>query len=238
MNTSPEDSARERAELKDSEEYPRAAERGKFTVTVAVAFVLVPATVAGLGWFLYDGGSVSELTSTEADPEETSSAQTHQDVGPLTPEGTVADPGSGLSYELPGEHWQRLGDDEVPHGYSSYAVHGSVDDPEAIIATGAETLGTVGPLSTTGLRVATDSLNEAVPDADLPEMKALGESRIDGHPVFEAATSNGEEGEPYSRFLLVELTDDHGAFVLGFTTGGDEAISADIDAALDSIGTL
>src|SRR5699024_11596235 len=70
MNTSPEDSARERAELKDSEEHPKTAERGKFTVTVAVAFVLVPATVAGLGWFLYDGGSASELTSTEADPEE------------------------------------------------------------------------------------------------------------------------------------------------------------------------
>ncbi len=49
MSTSPEESTRERAERKDSEEHPKAAEGGKFTVTVAVAFVLVPATVAGLG---------------------------------------------------------------------------------------------------------------------------------------------------------------------------------------------
>src|SRR5699024_7286296 len=196
------------------EEYPRAAERGKFTVTVAVAFVLVPATVAGLGWFLYDGGSVSELTSTEADPEETSSAQTHQDVGPLTPEGTVADPGSGLSYELPGEGWQRLGDDEVPQGYSSYAVHGSVDDPDALIVTGAESLGAVEPLGVTAARLATDSLSEVVTDGDIPEVEAIGESEIDDHPAFEASVSTDEEEETYGRFLLVELADDHGAFVL------------------------
>lgn len=238
MNTTSDESARGKAEHNDSQERPEAAKLATFTVAIAVTLVFLLITAAGLGWFLSDDGPASELTSTEAKGEEASPAPAEQNDDSPTPEGTVADPGSGLSYELPGEEWQRLGDDEVPQGYSSYVVHGSVDDPEAIIATGAETLDTGEPLSVPGLLLAADSLNEVATDGDLPEVEAVGESEVDGHPAFEAAASTGEEGGTHGRFLLVELTDDHGAFVLGLNTGGDETVSADIDTALDSIGAL
>lgn len=235
MNTASDESTRARTEHDDPGEHPESTKRATFTVAIAVTFVFLLITAAGLGWFLSDGGSTSEWTSTEA---ETTSPPNAQDSGPPAPEGTIADPGSGLSYELPGEEWRRLGDDEVPQGYSSYVVHGPVDDPDAIIATGARPLNAMESLSVTGLRLAGDSLSEIVTDGDLPEVEAGRESEVDGHPTFEASASTGGEGGTYGRFRLVELTDDHGAFVLGLNTGGDETISADIDTALDSLGAL
>lgn len=227
-----------RSRRDDAGERPEIATRATFTVALAVTFAFLLVTAAGLGWFLSDDGPASELTSTEASDEDASPTAPEGGDDSPAPEGTVADPGSGLSYELPGEGWQRLGDDEVPQGYSSYAVHGSVDDPDALIVTGAESLGAVEPLGVTAARLATDSLSEVVTDGDIPEVEAIGESEIDDHPAFEASVSTDEEEETYGRFLLVELADDHGAFVLGLHTGGDEMVSADIDAALDSVGAL
>lgn len=219
---------------------PDSAKRITFTLAAAVTLLFLLVTAGGLGWLLSPGGPASELTSGSeetGDPDGSSTGNQPSDDAPA-PEGTVADPGSGLSYELP-DGWERLGDDEVPQGYSSYAVLGSVEDPDAFVVTGSQRFDGTESLEETGLRLAADTAGTFVNGGGVPEVEPAAEDGVDGLPSFGASVASGGDGtEPYGRFVLVEMDESHGAFVLGLNSDGGPGASDAVDEALDSVGTL
>ncbi|WP_159944159.1 MULTISPECIES: hypothetical protein [unclassified Nocardiopsis] len=211
------------------------APRVTLAVALTVTFVFLLVTAAGLGWLLSADGPGSGA-SEEASGEGGNSAAPETPGGDSpASEGTVEDPAAGLSYQLPGEGWRRLGDDEVPAEYSSYAVYGSPDDPEAFLVTGSTDLGPVEPLPVAGARLALDSLGGLLSDPGSLRVGPSGATEVDGASAFGAAL---EGGGSYGRFLLVETGDRRGGFVVGLNTGGGEEVSTAIDGAFDTVGLL
>lgn len=219
---------------------PDSAKRVTFTVTVVATFLFLLVTAGGLVWFLSSGGPDSELTSGAEDTEgadDTAAGTEPSDDSPA-PEGTLADPGSGVAYELPDGGWERLGDDEVPQEYSSYVVLGSVDDPDAFIVTGSLRFDGTESLEETGLRAASETVGAFLAGGEVPEVEPSGTEEVDGHPAFRASIGSSADEEPYGRLVLVEMDDSHGAFVLGLNTEGGAEASSAVDSALDSVGVL
>lgn len=232
---------------------PDNARRVTLTVALVVTFVFLLVTAGGLGWFLSDGGPLSGSGPEPAqesgsptgggDPgengaEENGAGETQDPPrDPAAGDGdTVADPRAGLTYALPGEGWRRLGDEEVPSEYSSYAVHGPAGDPDAVIVTGTEELGSVDPVAVAGARMAVEMAADLAAEGGV-WAEPSGETDVDGLPAF-GATMGSDAGDTYGRFLIVELDDGRGAFMLGINTGGGDGATEDIDAAFDSVGTL
>ncbi|MFD6948799.1 hypothetical protein A6A08_14910 [Nocardiopsis sp. TSRI0078] len=225
---------------RDREE-PGSARGATLTVALTATFAFLLATAAGLVWLLSGegplsgaGDAVSGGSGEPAEPGDSAAGDAGGDTP--APEGTVEDPASGLSYRLPGEDWRRLGDDEVPPEYSSYAVYGSPDEPDAFIVTGSEGLGPAEPPSAAGARLALDALGGLVADPGSLRVEPSGPAEVDGSPAFEAAVSGGEES--YGRFLLVETGDRKGGFVLGLSTGGGQDASDAIDEAFETVDLL
>lgn len=216
---------------------PDSAKRVTFTVAVVATFLFLLVTAVGLGWFLSSGGPASELTSGSEDTEDTTPGSEPSDDSPV-PEGIVADPSSGVTYELPDGGWERLGDDEVPEGYSSYVVLGPVDDPDAFIVTGSQRLDSSESLREIGLRSAAETVGTFVAGGEVPEVAPSGTEEVDGHPAFGASIGSGTDEVAYGRLVLVEMDGSHGAFVLGLNTDGGAEASAAVEAALDSVGVL
>lgn len=219
---------------------PDSAKPVTFTVAAVATFLFLLVTAGGLGWFLSSGDPASELTSGAEDAEnteDTTAGSEPSDDSPA-PEGTVADPGSGVAYELPDGGWERLGDDEVPQEYSSYVVLGSVDDPDAFIVTGSERFDGSESLEETGLRLASETVGTFVAGGEVPEVAPSGTEEVDGHPAFGASVGSPTNQEPYGQLVMVEMDDSHGAFVLGLNTDGGTEASTAVDAALDSVGVL
>jgi len=217
------------------------ARKVTLAVALAVTFVFLLVTAAGLGWFLSDGGPFSgggTATSDEGSPSDDEADGDASGGDSPSPEGTVEDPRSGLTYQLPGEDWQRLGDDEVPPEYYSYAVYGSADDPDAIIVTGSEQLHAAEPMSVAGVRLAVESLGGLVTDVASLEVEPSGETDVGGSPAFGVAVDGGGDEASYGRFLLVRTGDRNGAFMLGINTAGGDDASAAIDEAFASVGVL
>lgn len=226
---------------------PDNARRVTLTIAIAVTSVFLLLTAGGIGWFLASGGwpsgedSAADAGADDAsgDTAEDDTAETNSAPGGQAGEGTVADTRAGLSYELPGDGWVRLGDDQVPAEYSSYAVYGSADDPDAIIVTGTEDLGPLEPIALSGVRLAADLAGELITGGGDVWVEPSGQTSLDDLPAFGATMGSGTDDEgSYGRFLVVELNDDTGAFMLGLNTGGGEAATAGIDAAFASVGTL
>lgn len=213
----------------------------KVTIALVVTLLSLLVTAAGLGWILSDDGPLATSTDeSDGAAEDTGDdARTDSEQAALE-DGTVSDPNAGLTYELPGQGWQRLGDDEVPPEYSTYAVYGSPEDPDAIIVTGNESLRPLEPLALTAVDMATEMVGQLVAeDGDL-WVEPVGNTESDGHSAF-GVTMGGESADgaaAYGRFLVVELDGDQGAFILGLSTAGDAAITEDIDAAFDSAKVL
>lgn len=216
---------------------PDSAKRVTFTVAVVATFLFLLVTAGGLGWFLSSGDPASELTSGAEDAEDPTAGSEPSDDSPA-PEGTVADPGSGVAYELPDGGWERLGDDEVPQEYSSYVVLGTVDDPDAFIVTGSQRFDGSESLEETGLRLASEAVGTFVGGSDVPEVAPSGTEEVDGHPAFGASVGSPAGEEPYGRLVVVEMDDSLGAFALGLNTDGGAEASAAVDTALDSVGVL
>ncbi|NKZ01861.1 hypothetical protein [Nocardiopsis alborubida] len=225
---------------------PDSARRVTLAIALVVTFAFLLVTAAGLGWFLSDGGPLSGSGSAEergdaADgggAEESGSGE--NDAGEtegLPDDGTDAgaDPPAGLAYELPGEEWRRLGDEEVPSEYSSYAVLGPAEDPDAVIVTGTEELGSVEPIAVAGVRLAVDMAADLAAEGGV-WAEPSGETDVDGLPAF-GATMGSDSGDTYGRFVIVELDDGRGAFMLGVNTAGGDGATEDIDAAFASVGT-
>ncbi|WP_017585911.1 hypothetical protein [Nocardiopsis ganjiahuensis] len=222
---------------------PDNARRVTFAVAIVVTFLFLLITAGGLGWFLSSGGPLSGDDSAAGSGANDGSEEAETSTGSEPAaggEGTVTDSGSGLAYDLPGEGWARLGDDQVPAEYSSYAVYGSADDPDAIIVTGTEDLGPLEPVAVSGARLAMDMVGGLVTDSGDVWVEPSGQTDLDGLPAFGATMgSNSDDGESgYGRFLVVELTEDRGAFMLGLNTGGGDEATTGIDAAFDSVGTI
>ena len=216
---------------------PDSAKRVTFTVAVVATFLFLLVTAGGLVWFLSSGGPDSELTSGAEEAEAPTSGSEPSDDSPA-PEGTVADPGSGVAYELPDGGWERLGDDEVPQEYSSYVVLGSVEDPDSFIVTGSQRFDGTESLEETGLRLATETVGTFVAGGEAPEVAPSGTEEVDGHPAFGASVGSPTDEDPYGRLVVVKMDDSHGAFVLGLNTNGGTEASAAVDAALNSVGVL
>lgn len=222
---------------------PDNARRVTFAIALVVTFLFLLITAGGIGWFLSSGGPLTgEDPAAEpgADDEAEAADPTTGSAPAPSGEGTVTDSQSGLAYDLPGEEWARLGDDQVPAEYSSYAVYGSAGDPDAIIVTGTEDLGPLEPVAVSGVRLAMDMVGDLVTDDGDVWVEPSGQTDLDGLPAFGATMgNNSEDGQSgYGRFLVVELADDRGAFMLGLNTeGGDEAATG-IDTAFESVGTL
>ncbi|WP_150248813.1 hypothetical protein [Nocardiopsis deserti] len=230
---------------------PDSARRVTLTIALVVTFVFLLATAAGLGWFLSDGGPLSGSESAEerGDAADGGGAEESDSGGSdggedgagetegLTDSGadTGADPPAGLAYELPGEEWHRLGDEEVPSEYSSYAVLGPAEDPDAVIVTGTEELGSVEPIAVAGVRLAVDMAADLAAEGGV-WAEPSGETDVDGLPAF-GATMGSDSGDTYGRFVIVELDDGRGAFMLGVNTAGGDGATEDIDAAFASVGT-
>ena len=216
---------------------PDSARRVTLVVALAVTSVFLLVTAVGLIWFLSGNGPLSSSSEGEAAPDGRATQEDPgaRDTGDTSTAGEdmVDDPASGLSYRLPDEDWRRLGDDEVPPEYSSYAVYGSPADPDAFIVTGNRDLLAVEPLPVAGARLALDALGGMVSDIGSLRLGTSGPTEVDGTPAFEAAVE-GAEGT-YGRFLLVKTGEQRGAFVLGLNTNGGEAVSTAIDEAFDSL---
>lgn len=219
---------------------PDGARRITFTIAlvVTVAFLLV--TAAGAGWLLSDGGPLTGSSAAEedgADREEAREEAPEDPGGTVSGDGdTVTDSRSRLAYELPGQGWRRLGDDEVPTEYSSYTVYGPAEDPDAVIVTGTEDLTEAEPIAVTGVRTAVDMAADLVTEGEVWAQPS-GETDVDGLPAF-GASMGSDPGDAYGRFLILELDGDRGAFMLGLNTDGGAEATEGIDAAFDSVGTL
>lgn len=219
------------------------ARKVTLTIALVVTFVFLLVTAAGLGWFLSGDGPFSGggASGDDAAAEGESGGATNDDApegDAPSVEGAVEDPRSGLAYQLPGEGWQRLGDDEVPPEYYSYAVYGPADDPAAIIVTGSEEMHAAEPLAVAGVRLAVESLGGLVTDVASLQVEPSGATDVDGSPAFGVAVDGGGDEASYGRFLLVETGDRNGAFMLGINTDGGEDASAAIDEAFESVGVL
>ncbi|ASU56317.1 MULTISPECIES: hypothetical protein [Nocardiopsis] len=229
---------------------PDNARRVTLTIALVVTFAFLLATAAGLGWFLSDGGPLSgsapESAEEGGDAADGGGAGEGDSGGggagdedtprdPADGGDTAADPPAGLAYELPGEEWHRLGDGEVPSEYTSYAVLGPAEDPDAVIVTGTEELGSVEPIAVAGVRLAVDLAADLAAEGGV-WAEPSGQTDVDGLPAF-GATMGSDSGDTYGRFVIVELDDGRGAFMLGVNTAGGEGASEDIDAAFDSVGT-
>lgn len=230
-----------RPHLDDGE--PDNARRVTFTIAIVVTFLFLLVTAGGIGWFLSSGGPPAEedtAAGSDADDEAEAAAPATGSGPAPGGEDTVTDSQSGLAYELPGEGWARLGDDQVPAEYSSYTVYGSADAPDAIIVTGTEDLGSLEPVAVSGVRLAVDMVGDLVTDDGDVWVEPSGQADLDGLPAFGATMGNSSEddGNGYGRFLVVELADDRGAFILGLNTGGGDEATAGIDAAFGSVGLL
>lgn len=236
--------AQRRLDPRESDDEPDGARKITFTIAVTVTILFLLVTAGGLGWFLSDnvplhGATADEPghTAGEADGTETDTERTDPADGA---DGAVSDPNSGLSYVLPGDGWQRLGDDEVPAEYSTYAVYGSPENPDAIIVTGGESLGPLEPLALTAVDMATDMVGPLVAEGGDLRIEPTGNTEVDDHSAF-GATMGGETadgGQAYGRFLVVELDGDQGAFMLGLNTAEDATVTEAIDAAFESAGVL
>lgn len=218
---------------------PDNARRVTLTIAVVVTSLFLLVTAGGIGWFLANG------TGNGTGPAgDTASADAAEEAEPATgpppgDEGTVTDSRAGLAYLLPGEGWARLGDDQVPAEYSSYTVYGSEEDPDAIIVTGTEDLGPLEPITATGLSLATEMVGELVTGGADLRIEPSGETTLNDRPAFGATMDDAsDEDGGYGRFLVVQMTDDRGAFMLGLNTSGGEDATAGIDAAFDSLGTV
>lgn len=237
--TDPE--ARRYLDSHGNDDEPDNTRKVTFTIALVVTILFLLVSAAGLGWILSGNGPLATSTDESGGAAEDTGDDARTDAEQAVPEdGTVSDPNAGLTYELPGEGWQRLGDDEVPPEYSTYAVYGSPDEPDAIIVTGSESLGPLEPLALTAVDMATDMVGQLMAeDGDL-WVEPAGTAEVGDRSAFGVTmgseSTDGEEA--YGRFLVVELDGDQGAFMLGLNTAGDAAITEDIDAAFDSAGTL
>ncbi|RKS06229.1 hypothetical protein DFP74_1854 [Nocardiopsis sp. Huas11] len=217
------------------------AQRVTRTVALAVTVLFLLVTAAGLGWFLSDGGPLSGTGSEEADAgAESGTGESAGDGGQGGADGS-ADPvtvgGDDLAYTLPGQGWHQLDAADVPEEYTSYAVHGSDDDPAALIVTGTRELNALEPLPGAAARLALEAAGPLLTSGGTPWVDPSGEREVGGSPAF--GMSVGTEGgeEVYGRFLLVEVDEDTGAFMLGVNTSGGDEVTAHIDAAFASVGT-
>ncbi|WP_017603074.1 hypothetical protein [Nocardiopsis alkaliphila] len=227
--------------LRGTDDEPDNTRKVTFTIALVVTVLFLLVTAAGLGWMLSGNGPLTASTD-ESDGESKDPGDDERtDVERAAPEdGTVSDPNSGLTYELPGEGWQRLGDDEVPPEYSTYAVYGPPEDPKAIIVTGSESLGPLEPLALTAVDMATDMVGQLVAEEGDLWVEPSGATELGDHSAFGVTMgSEAAEGDAaYGRFLVAELDGDQGAFMLGLSTTGDAAIIEDIEAAFDSASAL
>ncbi|MBR8741683.1 hypothetical protein [Nocardiopsis sp. MG754419] len=226
---------------------PNRARTVTFTIAILVTIVFLLVTAVGITRLLSDDAPQAvpgtETTDEAAEGTAGEDAESGEDArGQDTPapSGTVSDPGAGLAFALPGEGWQRLGDDQVPPEYSSYTVYGPLEDPEAIIVTGSEELGPLEPLGLTAVDMATDMVERlATDDGDL-WIEPDGATEVDGRSAFGATmgAGSGAGDDSYGRFVVVELGGDQGGFMLGLNTGGGAEATEGIDAAFASVGTL
>ncbi|QUX28923.1 hypothetical protein KGD83_27670 [Nocardiopsis akebiae] len=221
---------------------PDGARRVTLTIALVVTFAFLLATSAGLGWFLSDGGPLSGSAPESAGEgggagEEDGGAGGTEEAprDPADGGDAGADSPAGLAYELPGGEWNRLGGEEVPPEYTSYAVLGPAGDPDAVIVTGTEELGSVEPIAVAGVRLAVDLAADLAAEGGV-WAEPSGQTDVDGLPAF-GATMGGGSGDTYGRFVIVELDDGRGAFMLGVNTAGGDGASEDIDAAFGSVGT-
>ncbi|MFE9243137.1 hypothetical protein [Nocardiopsis sp. NPDC006938] len=220
---------------------PDHARRVTLTVALVVTFLFLLVTAGGVGWFLAGGGGDSEGgpdAASGTDEDDSADSPTTVSGPPPGAEGTVTDSRSGLAYALPGEGWARLGDDQVPAEYSSYTVYGSEDDPDAFIVTGTEEIGPLEPLAATGLSLATDMVAELASGGVDLRVEPSAETTLNDLPAFGATLDDTSEGGGYGRFLVVQVSDDRGAFMFGLNTDGGEEATAGINAAFDSLGVL
>jgi hypothetical protein len=224
---------------------PDNARRVTLTIALVVTFVFLLVTAAGLGWFLSDGSPLSDSGSGSAEGGG-DAAESGGGTGGAPPDpedgggDTATGSGARLAYDLPGGEWRRLGEEEVPAEYSSYAVIGPAEAPDAVIVTGTEDLGSVEPLAVAGVRMAVSTATDLAADMAAEGgvwAEPSGRTEVDGLPAFGATMGTGS-GSTYGRFLVVELEDGRGAFMLGLNTGGGDEVTEDIDAAFDSAGTL
>lgn len=243
----PTPETRRRLDLRDADdsEEPDEARKVTFAIAAVVTVLFLLITAAGVGWFLSrdDSSAGPGADSGDASASEVSGegGEHETDQAPAeTAAGTVSDPNSGLAFQLPGEGWQRLGDDQVPPEYDTYSVHGSPQDPEAIIVTGTEELGPLEPLALTSVDMATDMVGQLVAEEGDLWIEPDGGTEVDGVPAFGVTmgSDSGDGADTYGRFLVMELGGDQGAFMLGLNTGGGEEVTGGIDAAFDSVVTL
>ncbi|WP_304452299.1 hypothetical protein [Nocardiopsis sp. YSL2] len=211
------------------------------TVALAVTFLFLLVTAGGLGWFLSGGGPLSATGSGEGDAgaEATGAGESADGTGQGDDASAapVAVGGDRLAYTLPGRGWHQIDADEVPEEYTSYAVHGSDDDPDALIVTGTHELNAVEPLPVAGTRLALEAAGPLLTSGGTPWAEPSGEREVDGAPAFGVSVgTEGDEGV-YGRFLLVEVDEGTGAFMLGVNTAGGDEATAHIDAAFASVGT-
>lgn len=217
---------------------PDNARRVTLTVALVVTFLFLLVTAGGIGWFLSNGSGTGTQDDAASDDTAEETEPTTGSGPPPGDEGTVTDSRSGLAYVLPGEGWARLGDDQVPAEYSSYTVFGSEDDPDAMIVTGTEELGPLEPIAATGLSLATEMAGELVAGGADLRIEPSEETTLGERPAFGATLGDASDGNGYGRFLVIQVTDDRGAFMLGLNTSGGEEATAGIDAAFDTLGTV
>lgn len=238
----PAPQTRRRLDPHDADDEPDNARKVTFTIAAVVTVLFLLITAAGLGWFLSrDDSSTGSAAAPSASEDAGEGEEGDADrVPPETGADTVSDPNSGLAFELPGEGWQRLGDDQVPPEYDTYSVHGPPEDPNAIIVTGREELGPLEPLALTAVDMATDMVGQLVAQEGDLWIEPEGATEVDGVPAFGVTmgSGSGDGGDAYGRFLVMELGGDQGAFMLGLNTGGGDEITDDIDAAFESLVTL
>ncbi|GAB2513231.1 hypothetical protein [Nocardiopsis aegyptia] len=214
------------------------ARRVTRTVALVVTFLFLVVTAGGVGWFLSEGGPLSGTGSDEPDAgaEAASTRESSDATGGDGSAAPVTVGGDGLAYTLPGRGWHRLDAGDVPEEYTSYAVHGSDDDPDALIVTGTRELNAVEPLAAAGTRLALEAAGPLLTGGGTPWAEPSGEREVDGSPAIGVSVgTDGDEGV-YGRFLLVETGDGTAAFMLGVNTAGGDEATAHIDAAFASVG--
>ena len=233
----------------DDSDEPDNARKVTFTIAAVVTVLFLLITATGVVWFLSrdgssaDPGADSGDASASEDTDEGSGGHGEGDADQAPAEtgvDTVSDPNSGLAFQLPGEDWRRLGDDQVPPEYDTYSIHGSPEDPDAIIVTGTEELGPLEPLALTAVDMATDMVGQLVAEEGDLWIEPEGATEVDGVPAFGATmgSDSGDDADTYGRFLVMEVGGDQGAFMLGLNTGGGDEVTDGVDTAFDSVVTL